>query len=112
MSYLGTPPRFILYVKNTQVIQITGLQDFLTQGFIDDATITGTLFDQNNTPVPECVDLAFDYVAASNGNYQVIFGDEDFNPPIGTGYTLVIDGSEAAGDLHLELQVEVKVRKS
>jgi hypothetical protein len=111
MTVSATPSKFILYQSNTQVLQITGLQDFISQSYLNAATIVGTLTDPNGIEVSECVEVPFQYVAASNGNYNAIFGDDNFLPPVGTGYTLIIDGNQNAEYIHLELLVEIQARQ-
>src|SRR5580692_455124 len=103
MSVLATPSKFILYAGNTQVLQILGLQDYLSQTYLNSAAITGTLQDDQGNDVPECTDIAFTYVPGSNGDYNGVFGDQNFQPAIGTGYTLLIDGNENGEYIHLEL---------
>lgn len=113
MPITATPPKQTLYAQNTQVVQVTGVQDALTGSFIDTMVMTLTLFDQNGNPINECDGVAFTYVPASNGNYQAIFGDEAFDPPVGSGYKLVIDGNDGSGNiLHLELTAQVVARQS
>lgn len=112
MTVFATPSKFILYQGNTQVIQLIGLQDFISGNFLNAATIVGTLQDENGTDIPECTNITFTYVTASNGNYNGIFGDNNFNPAIGTGYTLVIDGNQGGSYIHLELLVEIQARQA
>lgn len=113
MVLSATPPKQLLYAQNTQVTQLTGLQDALTGDFIDAANLTLTLLDQNGNPMPECIDVAFAYVAGSNGNYQAIYGDENFDPSVGSGYKLIVDGNDGSGNiLHLELTAQVLARQN
>lgn len=108
----ATPSKFILYQSNSQVLQFQALQDYLTQAYLNTATILGTLIDPNGVPVPECIEVPFVYVPASNGNYNAVFGDENFIPPLGPGYTLVVDASENNSFGHWEFKVEIQARQN
>jgi hypothetical protein len=112
MTVSATPSKFILYQSNTQVLQVVGLQDNLTGNYLNAATVVGTLQDQNGNNITECTNITFAYVAASNGNYNGVFGDVNFLPPVGTGYTLLIDGNQSGSYIHLELMVEIQARQS
>jgi hypothetical protein len=102
----------VLYQGNTQAMSVFGLQDAISSTYLNSATLTATLVDQNGIQISECIDVPLNYVAGSNGNYEGSFGDANFVPPVGTGYTLIIDGSQNGSTIHLELLVEIKVRNS
>jgi len=112
MTVSATPSKFILYQSNSQIITITSLYDNVGQAYLDSATITGTLQDPDGADIAECTDILFTYVAGSQGNYQAVFGDINFTPAVGTGYTLVIDGNQSTSTIHLELLVEIQARQS
>jgi hypothetical protein len=112
MTVLATPSKFIMYQGNTQVIQLLGLQDFLTQNYMNAATVTGTLQDDQGNNIAECVDIPFSYVLGSNGNYNGVFGDQNFVPMIGTGYTLIVDAVQNNSYGHWEFLVEIQARQS
>lgn len=105
------PKTKILYQDNTQLITLVGLQDEISGSFLNAATMTVTLLDQNGQQVPNLIGITMSYVADSNGNYQGIV-DAAFDPPIGGGYVLVIDADTGGAHLHVELQAEVQVRTS
>lgn len=97
---------------NTQTTTLTGLQDNTTGLFQNTWTnIVMTLIDDEGNPVVGCVQIPMNYIPGSNGNYQGTFGNASFYPPVGTGYTLLIDGSNSGSFLHIETLVEVKARK-
>ncbi len=110
---VGTPSKFILYQYNTSVLQILGLQDYVSQSYLDSGvTVVASLVDNNGVPVGELTDVAFTYVAGSNGNYNCIFGDENFAPAIGTGYTLIVDANNNNVSYgHWEFLVEIQQRQ-
>ena len=113
MVLSGTPPKIILYQYNTNAVKISGLQDAISGNFVNNATIQATLVDDNGTPQTGCIEVALTYVSESNGDYIGTFGDSSFASPIGTGYTLVIDGNVngSAPFIHEEMLVEVRVRQ-
>lgn len=111
MTVFATPSKFVMWQGNTQVIQLVGLQDYLTQNYMNSAVVTGTLQDDQGNNIVECVEVAFAYVVGSNGNYNGVFGDENFIPPIGTGYTLLIDAVENNSYGHWEFLVEILARQ-
>lgn len=103
----------IIYQGNTQLFTLTGLQDKVTGDFINNnGTLQVTLVDDQGTSVPGCIEIVMSYLSGTDGNYQGIFGDSDFYPPIGTGYTLLVDGEESGSYIHLELLAEIQSRKS
>jgi hypothetical protein len=112
MTLLATPSKFILYQGNTSVIQLVGLQDYLTQNYLNSATVTGTLQDDQGNNIPECTSISFTYVPASNGSYNGVFGDQNFMPPTGTGYTLLVDANNLNLSYgHWEFMVEIVARQ-
>ena len=103
----------LIFVQGcTQSATIEGLQDDLTGNFLNTWTnIVMTLVDDNGNPVTGCIEVPMDYIATTNGNYRGIFGDQNFYPPVGDGYKLLIDGSQSGSVIHLEIWVEVKARQ-
>ena len=112
MALSATPAKIILFPGNTQVIELLGLQDAIALTYLNAATINATLLDDQGNEVPGCEDILFTYQPGTNGNYNATFGNISFNPVVGTGYTLVIDGNQSGGYIHLELLVEVQARQS
>lgn len=104
------PLSVVLVQNNTQLINLIGLQD-QNNNFVNDANLTATLLDQNRTLVQQFGSVSLAYVAASNGNYQGTLTGT-FEPEVGEGYILVIDGTAISGSsqFHLELDAEVAVR--
>ena len=111
MPVASRTPRLFVNPGNSQAIKILGLQDIITGDFMNGATLTATLIDASGSNVPGCVGVGMDYVAASNGDYTGVFGDNNFNPPVGTGYTMVVTGNQGAGYIRLEIVAEVKARQ-
>lgn len=103
-----------LYQNNTQFILLTGLQDqsVTPSVYVNNATLTATLFDSTGTPVTGLSNVAGAYVVGSNGNYTFPVTGATFDPAVGyLGYTLVIDGTEPGGArFHAEISCNVLVR--
>jgi hypothetical protein len=120
VSGLAMPIEIVLSPSSTQGIQVIGWQDAISQGYINvnvgsfsGAELTVTLFDQDGNPVPECDAIAMEYQSGTNGNWMAVFGDENFTPQVGSGYTLVVDGTDGAGNtIHLELVAKIEPRQS
>ncbi len=63
----------ILFRNNDHLLTLTGLQDSSDLSFVNDATVTATVKDINGNDVTGIVwPLTLAYVAASNGNYEVV----------------------------------------
>jgi hypothetical protein len=107
---VATRPKIIFFQGNTQDIQAFGIQDVDTGLFWNSAIITATLIDDEGNQIPECTAVTLVYQSGSNGNYTGTFGDINFQPPIGTGYSLIIDGDQGASHIHLEIPVEIRLR--
>lgn len=99
------------YQGNTQVVTLEGLQDVITGGYVNDAVLQMSLVDEYGNVIAGCDQVAMNYIPDSNGNYQGIFGDQNFYPDVGTGYRLYVDGSSSGSFIHLELSVEVSARR-
>lgn len=112
MVILATPSKIVINPGNTQVLRIFGLQDSISGNFLNAAVIEGSLQDDQGNVIPGCDQISFTYVPASNGDYDAVFGDATFMPGIGTGYTLIIDGSQNNNFIHLELLVEIQPRQN
>lgn len=96
----------------TQSTTIEGLQDDIGGGFLNTWTnIVMTLVDDDGNPQTGCIQIPMTYIGSSNGNYRAIYGDNNFYPQVGTGYKILIDGSQSGAFLHLELIAEVIARQ-
>lgn len=61
----------VLYRSNTNTIELIGLQNRATAAYINSATVTVTIKDQQGNAIGgETWPLTLAYVAASNGNYR------------------------------------------
>ena len=109
MVILATARKLLLTQGNTQLVTIKGLQDNSTTPptFLNAATLVCTLLDEWNNQMAECINVSFVYITGSSGNYQASFGDSNFMPAIGTGYTLLITGSQGIIAIRREIPVEI-----
>jgi hypothetical protein len=107
----GVPAKLVIWQNNTQDLELNGMQDAMGN-FVNDATGTATLLDGNRNPDSVLVNLAIQYINGTNGNYVVTI-PSGFETAVGSEYTMVLDGSSVSesAHFHLEIPVEVKVRK-
>ena len=109
----ATPSKMLLYPGNTHTLQVAGVLDGSTLNFWNaSGSISGTLVDSNGNAVPECNGVILQYVPGSNGVFSASFGDFNFQPAIGTQYTLLIDGIQNGVTMHMEILVEIALRAS
>lgn len=109
----------IMYPGNTQVFVLRGLtfpqlndDVSVSQVPVSDATVLATLYDGEGNQVPGCVAIVMSPVGSPLvGDYSAIIDGALFNPDPGGDYILKVDGTESAGKLHIEYEVEVKDRR-
>lgn len=66
----------VLYIENDNVLELVGLQDSVTDAYVNSASVSVTLIDQAGTTVSgETWPLSLSYVAASNGTYRATLRD-------------------------------------
>lgn len=106
---MTVPAKLILYRLNDQVVELDGLQDLLSADYLNAATLTASLYDQFANPIFE--DIDFSYLANSDGVYRAVIPGSGFNPGLGAGYKLIVDGNQSGSDaIHLVIQVEIQDR--
>lgn len=108
---MPVPYSITLYKLNEQWLEISGLQDGISAAYINDATVTATLYDSAGAAVTGINALALPYVAASNGIYRGLVPDS-FDPAEGRGYRLVIAAVQGANNARWEIPASVEVRRS
>lgn len=65
------------YVGNTNLLELIGLTDQITDQFINDATVTGTIVDSEGNEVDGVVwPLSMPYVSGSDGDYRASVSDD------------------------------------
>jgi hypothetical protein len=85
----------VIFTGNDNLITLDALFDLETAAYVNNATVTGTLFDRTGSTV---VTFAMAYVAASNGKYQgVLLAATTL--VAGTGYRLDVAVASAATGL-------------
>lgn len=101
----------VIFKRNDQTITVTGLRNAETGVFLNAATVRATLLDPSGQPVSGFNNLSLSYIASSNGNYRGQV-EETFDPPEGTGYTLVVDATEGTLVGHWEIPAVIRQRRS
>lgn len=82
---------------NTSLITLLGLTNLQTDAYINGATLTVTLLDQNGNAVSSLSGVAMTADGADTGGYFAIVGGSGFAPAIGPGYQLLFQGSSSDG---------------
>lgn len=102
----------IFYQKNSQYLQISGLKDqsVTPAQYVVDAVLVANLIDAAGLSVPGMTNVSGQFQAASNGVYRFPVDPTLFNPPVGSSYTLIVDGLSGTKRYHDELPVKVIVR--
>ena len=57
------------YLSTDNAVWVRGLTDAVTGGYVNDATITGNLYNENDEIVANGADISLSYVADSDGDY-------------------------------------------
>jgi hypothetical protein len=102
----AVPSKLLVCVGNTNILSVQGMYDS-EQGayWTTAATLTGTLLDQYGNVITT-VTLA--YASGSNGNFSGVFGGLTYYPPVGRGYTVLLQGvSDWGNDFTLPILAEV-----
>ncbi len=107
---MAVPSKLIFYKSNDQVVEVSGLADGITGDYISSATLTASLYDRAGTVVPGLNAIPLVCTDPATGTYRGQV-EETFNPTKGGGYTLKIDAEDGTTVLHLEIPVEIRVRK-
>lgn len=100
------------FVANTNVLDLTGLKEEITQAFINNATVTVTIKDIDGTNVTgETWPFPMDYVAASDGDYRA-FVSENIDLVANTKYIAYIDADGGANRFgHFEFHFKALARR-
>lgn len=64
-----------IYLDNTSTIKLTGLQSSVDNSYVNDATVTATLYESDEVTevTGETWPITLSYIASSNGNYSGSF---------------------------------------
>lgn len=106
-------PKKILYKKNSQFYQISGLKDNSVSPatYLNSATCTATLVDPTGTAVVGFTNVAGSYVASSNGVYNFPVDATQFDPPTGSGYKLQVSAQQNGKQWYIEYPIKIEVRQ-
>lgn len=106
------PVEFTFYPLNAQVVELDGIVDNLTLAFLNGLpNVVCSLQNSKGKLDPVFQTIACAYVVGSNGVYRGNVPGT-FNAPLGSGYRLIIDGTNGAAPFHLEVPSVVKTRVS
>jgi hypothetical protein len=104
------PNVIYLYPSNTQVVQVTELQDQVSGLFLTQATVTATLLDRRGNPDPVLNNLPLNYVNGTDATYQGVV-PPTFSARVGGGYVLRIIAIQAGVQAEFSIPVIVQPRK-
>jgi hypothetical protein len=105
---MAFPTRLTMAQLNDQFIQLDGLADGITGAAISAAVMTVTLQDFNGNNVANMTGISMTPVSPA-GSYRGAVTNA-FNPPAGTEYTAVFDGTNSGFKLRISLPVTVQKR--
>ncbi|SRR5258706_6572686 len=103
------PTIIYLYPNNTQVIQITELQDKVSGTFLVAATVSATLYDSRGNADPIFNAIPMTYVPGTDSTYQGII-PASFSPKLGSGYTIVLLAAQSGVQAQFTIPAVVKAR--
>lgn len=113
------PCKIVLNPANTFLLRALGLtkavindDGSVSQVPVNNATLSGTLFDANDNPVTGLIDIVFTPIGSPPVGDYVGQYDATFDPPAGGDYYLALEGTASAGVLYIEIDVEVETRNS
>jgi hypothetical protein len=100
-----------LYPDNTQIVQITELQDQVSGQFLQNATVMATLYDRRGNPDQVFNNIQMSYIDGTDGTYQGQI-PASFSAKLGGGYTLVLIAEQAGIQAQYSIPAIVQLRKS
>ena len=103
------PTKLFLSPANTQVIQITELQDQVTGIFLQNAQVSATLYDQRGNPDPVLQNINMVYQPGTDGTYLGTV-PATFNAKLGGGYKLVVIAVQAGVQAEYTIPTIVQLR--
>lgn len=106
-------PKKVLYKKNSQFLQISGLKDTTVTPnvYLNTATVVATLYNSSGAAIAGFTNVNGQYVASSNGTYQFALDPTLFDPPVGSGYTIKVTATQGVKQFYVELPAQVLARQ-
>ncbi|KQU77706.1 hypothetical protein ASD12_18065 [Mesorhizobium sp. Root102] len=103
----------VVYVDNTNLIEVVGLKSAIEGSFVNDADVSVTVKDAEGTNVSgQTWPATLTYVTASEGNYRGIIED-DVALTAGTTYYAHIDANAGANRIgHWEFAFVARTRRA
>jgi hypothetical protein len=103
----------VLYPKNSQYVEVTGLKDqsVVPNTYVNTGAMTGTMKDKADADVTGFIDVAGEYQTGSDGVWRFPVDPLTFDPDPGSDYKLFLDGESDDRYFHAERPAKVAVRK-
>lgn len=98
-----------IYVRNDNSVFVTGLRNSSDDSYINDATITFTVYDDKCEQLTGAIGVSMTYVSASNGNYRGIL-QSTVDLVAGKTYDVVIVSSNY--DIRIEMKQTAEIRRA
>ena len=110
------PTLVYLSPLNTQVIQVTELQDQVSGNFLQNAQVTATLYDPRGNPDPVLNNITMSYIPGTDGTYNgivpAVFDPPKYVPPNPAGgYYLVVTAVQAGIQAQWTIPVIIQPRR-
>lgn len=86
--------RVVLRRGNDQIVTLTGLRTTLSSQYLNAATVTATLRDSKEQPIPVYLNVRMTYVPASDGEYEWLIEGSTFMLPKNVEYSLEIKAEQ------------------
>ncbi len=103
------PLAYVMFEDNDMLVEVDGLQDSSDDSYLNAATVTATLKDENGAEVSgQSMPITLGYVAASNGKYQGVL---DAAVDLDEGDTGTIEISAAEGTLEAFWELSYTCRR-
>jgi hypothetical protein len=102
-----------LYIGNDNVLELTGLKGFVADAYINDATVTATLYDESGTEVVgQTWPMTLVHASGTDGIYR---GTIEYDVAVTTAqvYTAEVDVDAGSGLIgHFESRVMAVTRRT
>ena len=94
---------------NSILIEIQGLMDVVSGGYLNGASVSATLLDARGNTDPVLNNIFLAYLTETNGNYEGVVPDT-FSAVLGGGYTLQITADQSGAQAQWSIPAKVQLR--
>ena len=98
-----------LYVRNDNSVYISGLRNSSDDSYVNDATVTFTVYDESSNQIAGAIGVSMPYVSASNGKYRGVM-QSTADLIVGNEYTTVIVSTNY--DFRVEMKHTAEIRRA